>query len=225
MKKLFLLFSFSLFIGFASCTDDPEDNETIIIDPVTEEAHGFYIANEDWFGHDDGSVNYIQEDGKVHYRVYREANPGELLGATTQYATVYGDNVYFVSKQGLRFVVADAKTLKKKTAISYIGGDGRFFIGVSPDKGYIATSNGIKIFDIANLSVGASIENISGEVGNMCLVGDHAFAVVKSKGVHIINTRTDKLEKVIEGSYATLTQSKDGNVWIGAGSKLIKMNP
>ena len=63
-------------------------------------ANGFYIANEDWFGHDNGTVNYFKNDGTIVYRAYRAVNAGETFGVTTQYATIWGEYAYFVSKQG-----------------------------------------------------------------------------------------------------------------------------
>lgn len=229
MRHYLLLFSVILLSAFAiSCSDDDTRAPLEIPDstpPVTIPSSGFYILNEDWFGHDEGTVNYFKTDGSVVYRAYRKANSGDKLGVTTQFATIYGNYAYFISKQGNRFVVADAKTLKKKFETSDIGNDGRSFIGVTPTKGYISTYKGIKIFDIKNLSVKQSIDGITGEVGNMCVAGNRVFAIEKSVGIHIINAQTDVVENVISGSYAMLTQSKDGNIWIGANNKLIKLNP
>lgn len=206
-------------------------NDALVVLPDSEPsptilAQGFYVANEDWFGHDNGTVNYFKNDGSINYRVYRAANDaGEVLGTTTQFATIYGGNAYFVSKQGNRLVVADAKTLKKKASLTEINGDGRTFIGINPDKGYIATSDKITVFNIKDLKVEKTIEGISGEAGNMCLVGNYVFAVVKSKGLYVIDKTTDAVVKNITGSFESVVQSKDGTVWGGAGPKLIKIDP
>lgn len=235
MKRKFLYYVLPAIglISFSSCSDDDNENpdETIIIEDskpspaVTPE--GFYVVNEDWFGHDNGSVNYIKNDGSIDFRVYRAANPDEKLGVTTQFATIYGDNAYFVSKAGKTLIVADAGTLKAKaTSIENISGAGRSFLGINPEKGYIATLKGIDIFNIKTLTAEGSIPEISGETGNMCLVGKYVFAIVRSKGIYIINTETDKVEKLIEDTNcATVVQSKDGKVWIGAKETLIKVNP
>lgn len=205
-------------------------NDATIIIPdskpiAAKNSTGFYVANEDWFGHDNGSINFFKTDGDITYRAYRAANKDKKLGTTTQFATIYGDNAYFVSKQGKRLVVSDAKTLKSKVEIEDLNGnDGRSFIGITPEKGYIATSKGVTIFDIKNLKVGQNIEGVSGEAGDMCTFGNRAFVLVAKK-VTIINTTTDKLEKQIDGEYGCMTHGKDGNIWLGAGKKLIKLNP
>lgn len=238
MRKAYTSFALPLlsFLALSSCSND--DNFTEQIDPdntivvadsapsAVVSAQGFYVANEDWFGHDNGSVNYFKNDGSIIYRAYRAANSGEKLGVTTQFATIYGDNAYLISKQGNRFVVADAKTLKKKAVLTEIGGDGRAFVGINPKKGYISTGKGISIFNIETLKVEGSIAGISNQTGNMLLVGDYVFAITQSVGLQIINTKTDTVEKLISGTdFAMLTQSKDGKVWIGANKKLIQIDP
>lgn len=219
-------------IGFSACSDDDDyvdPDDTIIVEDskpsATVSSEGFYVVNEDWFGWDNGSVNYFKNDGSVVYRAFRAANNGEKLGVTTEFATIYGDNVYFVSKQGKRFVVADAKTFKEKKVITDIP-DGRAFVGINTKKGYISTYKGVSILNIETMSVEGTIAEISGETGNMCLVGKYVFAITKSKGAYVIDTETDKVERLIEATdFAMLTQGKDGSVWIGASKKLIKLNP
>jgi len=234
MKQLSYLFFFSFLSVLVSCSDDNDNtyenlDDTIVIEDskpqIAIPSNGFYIANEDWFGHDNGSVNYFNNDGTIVYRAYRAANKDESFGVTTQFATIYGDNAFFVSKQGNRLVVADAKTLKKKAAITEIGGDGRSFIGVSSNLGYIATSKGITIFNINDLKVDKAIPGIEGQAGNMCRIGKRVFALVQNKGIYVISTENNTSEHLIEGSYNCMTQSKDGSIWVGAGSKLFKVNP
>lgn len=240
MKKNFIYFSLPLLgaLTLASCseddniTTDPVTNpdDTVVLEDSTPspviDAEGFFVVNEDWFGHDNGTVNYFKNNGEIIYRAYRAANEGETFGVTTQFATIYGNNAYFVSKQGNRLVVADAKTMKKKAVLKEIGGDGRSFVGVTPQKGYIATAKGISIFNIETLSLEGTIAEVSGETGNMQLVGNYVFAVTKGKGVYVINTQTDAVEKLIDNTAAQMvTQSKDGSVWIAANQTLVQIDP
>lgn len=238
MRKHFIWVAMALAIGFASCSDD--DNNGSVEQPknydylndstatAQVDADGFYVCNEDWFGHSNGSVNFFKKSGDKYeatYRAYRAANPGEEFGATTQFATIWGDNAYFMSKQGNRLVVADAKTLKKKAVFTDLttGGDGRAFVGVNDTKGYVGTSNGIEVFDIAQLKQGAAIADVSGQIGAMALSAGKVFAV-SSTNLFIIDTATDKVVKTVEGSYSTLTVGKDGTVWV-ATDKLLGYDP
>ncbi|MDR0749888.1 MAG: Ig-like domain-containing protein, partial [Tannerellaceae bacterium] len=129
---------------------------------------GVFIVNEDWFGHNNSTLNYLYpETGTWNYKViqHENAEAGIQLGATTQHGAIYGGRFYLVSKQatdpgsatpGSRLAVADAATMKvvkehKVLAANENGtsiADGRSFLGVDEHKGYIGTSNGIFIIDL-----------------------------------------------------------------------------
>lgn len=241
-KKIFKIALYLFLIGvftlnIISCADDdkpinPDENVVLPDDkPLTPQlSTGFFVVNEDWFGHDNGTVNFFKNDGSVIYRAYRAANPGKHFGVTTQFATVYGDNIYFISKQGERLVIADAKTLKLKKEIRDIGGnDGRSFLGITPEKGYLATGGDVRIVSLTDFTVGNALPEIKGEAGDMCLVGNRAFILVNYTQCYVINTKDDTIEKLIieEGKkiLSGIVQTKDGNLWIGAGENLIQVNP
>lgn len=237
MKRNLLWLALSVLpIMFSACDkgeSDPDSGVSVIPDdqPAPKvEAGGFYVVNEDWFGHDNGTVNYFKKNGTgydITYRAYREANPNEedWFGVTTQYAMVWGDNVYFSSKQGNRLVVADAKTLKKKAIFTDLGGDGRAIVGVDDAKIYIGHGNGIVVLDVATMQLGNQIEGVSGQIGSMCAAGGRVFAVSQRNGIYVINVQTDELEEPIAGTYHTITRSKDGNVWAASNSGLVKVDP
>ncbi|MDE7125063.1 MAG: Ig-like domain-containing protein, partial [Muribaculaceae bacterium] len=46
---------------------------------------GTIILNEEWFGHTNGGLNYITEDGEIIYQAYERENPGMSFGCTSQY--------------------------------------------------------------------------------------------------------------------------------------------
>lgn len=236
MKKInWLTVGFALFVGacIASCSDDEANNHVQIkADDVVEasvQSGGFWVVNEDWFGHDNGTVNYFKQNSPTlytpSYRVYRAANENEILGVTTQFGAVWGDNIYLISKQGNRLVVADAKTLKKKAAFTELGGDGRAFVGVSDAKAYVGHSAGIAVFDIASLQITKQIEGVSGQIGMMCCTSGRVFAVSQNNGLYVINASTDELERTLEGTYYTLACSRDGSVWVAGSTGLTCLNP
>jgi hypothetical protein len=199
---------------------------------------GFFMVNEEWFGHTNGSVNFIANNGNVDYRVYSNVNNNQAFGATTQYGTIYGDKFYFVSKQaadggdtqytpGGRLVVANAQTMQKIAGFNTIGGaDGRSFTGVNEHKGYIATSNGIYTFDIDNLQVGSLIPTTNGgQVGNMIRTSQYVFAVKQSAGILVINPVTDTVITTISGSFHSIIQAKDGSIWAMQDQKVVNIHP
>ncbi len=192
-----------------------------------EYTNGVFIVNEDWFGKANGSINFINANDSVDYNVYKTVNPGEEFGVTSQYGTIYGDNFYIVSKQGNRLVVADSKTLQKKASFETIGADGRSFLGVNSKKGYIGSAKGIYLFDIENLKIGSLIDGTSkvGQVGNMIRTSKFVFAVSSTGGILVIDPKTHQIKQTIAGSFISVVQSKDGNVWGALSKKLVKINP
>lgn len=204
---------------------------------------GYFMVNEEWFGHTNGSVNFVGDNGQVYYRVYSDANNNQAFGATTQYGTIYGDKFYFISKQaadggdsqytpGGRLVVANALTMQKIAGFDNIGGgDGRSFIGVNEHTGYIGASNGIYLFDIDNLTVGSLIagtgggSQYAGQIGNMIRTSQYVFAVKQSAGVLIIDPKTNTLVQTISGAFHSIAQAKDGSIWAIQNQKLINIHP
>ena len=77
----------------------------VIVDPrdrtplADQYQDGTFWLNEDWFGHANGSVNYITPEREVKYRVYESQNPDQAFGCTAQYGMIYGDRLYVMSKQ------------------------------------------------------------------------------------------------------------------------------
>lgn len=210
--------------------------------------NGVFIVNEDWFGHQNSTLNFISNDGEWTYRVIQKENPGKELGATAQYGTIYGDKFYIISKQekdpgasivGGRLTIADAKTLKIEKQLTTFAtnsegksiADGRSFLGVDETKAYIGTTNGIYILDLTTNEIkgqisgaeGSATDLYSGQIGNMVRVDNKVYAVHQTKGLIVIDAITDKVKKVIpaeEGwGFGSVVLSKDGNLWLSLADK------
>lgn len=152
----------------------------VLATPCRAEEHsdytqGVFIVNEDWYGHQNSTVNYLRPDdpdGEYwEYRVFQTENPGHELGCTNQYGAIHNGRFYLIAKQdkdpgasvaGGRITVADASTMKMIKQLQVIDPygaqcDGRAFIGIDEHKGYISTSNGVWIFDLDKLEVTGQI--------------------------------------------------------------------
>ncbi len=194
---------------------------------TTDYTKGTFIMNEDWYGHQNSTINFLTDEGEWIYRVVQKENPGVELGCTAQYGTIYGDKFYVMSKQakdpgasitGGRITVLDAKTMKMEKQIQTISvdadgdsnADGRGFLGVDEHKGYVGTSNGIFVFNLDNNEIEGSVKGTgngeedgglgslySGQIGNMVRVNDRVYAVHQKSGLLVINPATDEVEKAI----------------------------
>lgn len=203
---------------------------------------GVFILNEDWFGHDNGSINfYSAKDDKMYYRVFRQENNGKTLGVTSQFATIFGDRMYIMSKQaaadnGGRLVVTDAATMKELASIDNIGGDGRAFVGVSPQKGYVGTSSGIYPLNLEDYTLGEMIQGTSsedglysGQIGDMLRMGDYIYAAAQGVGVYVISTETDRVHTTIElPNINTVFATAGGKLYAALdddNSEFVEINP
>lgn len=188
---------------------------------------GTFIVNEDWYGHQNSTLNFLTDDGEWIYRVIQKENPGVEIGATAQYGAIYGDKFFVMAKQpkdpgasitGGRITVCDAKTMKVLKQIENIAvddkgssiADGRGFLGVDEHKAYVGSSNGIYVLDLDSLKITGSVSGAGndsddpyqqlygGQIGNMVRVNDRVFAVHQKNGLLVINPATDEVEQTVE---------------------------
>lgn len=223
----------------------PDYTGAVAVEPYEQApvdyTQGLFLVNEDWYGWDNGTVNFLTSDGRWVYRAFRRENPGETLGVTTQYGAIYGGRFFFVSKQanntagtstGGRLVVADALTLKRVAAFDEIGGDGRSFVGVDEHTAYIGTSSGITRLDLESMSLGETIAGTGGEgglyagqIGAMVRAGSYVFAAKQAVGVLVIDAATHTLHTTIDlPTISTLTLGRDGGVWAADATSLVRID-
>lgn len=204
-------------------------------------SNGFFIINEDWGGHAMGSINWIDSKGNLCYNVDNKANDNtEVLGATSEYGQIYGGYFYAMSKQAPGLVIMNAETMQVVKSFdtlsgNEVSGDGRAVLGVSTDKVYVGTDEGIFVLDIANdFTLGETpIEGTgwdettsSSQIGMMVRVGKYVFAAKKSVGILVIDPETDTVAETIENkNVCGLTADRNGTVWAVAKSDIIRINP
>lgn len=69
----------------------------------TDYSSGIFFVNEDWYGHQNSTVNYLRPDDADgdywQYRVIQAENPGMELGCTNQYGAIWNGRFYLIAKQ------------------------------------------------------------------------------------------------------------------------------
>jgi len=211
--------------------------------------NGVFFINEDQYGLNLGSVNYYNYDySEMEYGVFTTANPKANLGVTPQHAQMYGGRLYIMSKQasyssatnsGGRLCVLDGTTLKLQGTIVSFGSadstyDGRSYCAVNNDKGYVATSAGIFVLDVATMTTTGPIagsESVakgdytnlySGQSGDMVRVGGYVYAVKQGEGLLVIDVTTDAVVKVIPfPNIVTVFVTAGGHMYVANNSREI----
>lgn len=186
-------------------------------------SEGVFILNEDWFGHNNSTVNYLLPDATDgnywYYRVFKSNNEGVELGTTAASGEIWNGKFYIICKQdaneafgatGGRINVADAKTMQVEYQISTIGSeddqaDGRSFVGVDEHKGYVSTSNGVWILDLDSHEIIGKIEGsdsgeeslYSGQSGTMVRAAGKIFIANQDLGLLVVDPAEDKVIQTI----------------------------
>ncbi|NLZ95362.1 MAG: DUF5074 domain-containing protein [Bacteroidales bacterium] len=208
-------------------------DESQIEVPIKEEttafdfSKGFFIVNEGQFGKGGGVVNFYNSiTNKVDTNLFVKINPGKDLGNTTQFATIYNEQMYLVSKQG-DLVTANPNTLVETGRIKDFNkeaADGHAFCGVTAELGLVSTTKGIFKLNLSPLSLGDKIEGITGTIGELLQYREHVYAVGNNK-IYVLNTNTWEVDKTFDNGKSGLTVSKDGMIWSTHDNLLLKINP
>ena len=212
--------------------------------------NGIIFVNEDRYGANQGSINFYNYDyDEMEYNVFAIMNPGVKLGVTSQHAQLFGGRLFVVSKQangneaagstvGSRLAVLDAATLRQQAAILRFGAtpdsiyDGRAFCAVNNAKGYVSTSAGIFVLDVATMTTSGPIEgtqsNAKGDYnslyydqcGDMVRFGQYVFAVQQGKGLHVIDSAVDRVVATLPfPDIVTVFVTAGGNLYVANNSR------
>ncbi|MBS7562820.1 DUF5074 domain-containing protein [Mucilaginibacter sp. Bleaf8] len=192
--------------------------------------NGFFQINEGWFGHGTGTVGFYRYDTqKLEDSVYTKENPGKTLdpvSSTLEYGTIFNNKLFLVSKVGGPIVVTDAYSLKETGRVASAGGnDWRAFVGIDANKGLVSSQKGVFPLDLTTLTIGAKIDAISGQAGDMIKAGNYVFVLAQTGGVIILNASDYSVAKKISGMVVGFARTPDGAVWAAGGTSLVKINP
>ena len=223
-----------VFSKFSGASNEYDGNIKYL--PATVDyTKGVFMVNEDWYGHNNSTTNYLTRDGKFVYNNTTE------IGATACFGAAWGNRYYIIAKQakdngskveGGRITICDANTMRIIKQIKDIDGkDGRSFCGVDEHKAYVSTSEGIYTLDLDEQTVGAAVKNADGgdaglgQCGNMVRLGDYVYATEYGKSLRIIDCNTDRIVATISSAKVySITMSKDGQLWVSTDKGISRVN-
>ncbi|MFB6457878.1 DUF5074 domain-containing protein [Chitinophaga sp. Hz27] len=225
-KRLYGAIFLATAISLGACH---KDDNNIGSTPAKYEG-GFFIANEGWFGHENGDLHFYTYAGdSLQTSVYKKENPADSLGKPSnslEFATVFNNKMYIVVKAGGPLVATDVRTMKETgRAASLPKNDGHAFVGIDQYRGLLSTGDGVYPVSLTTLSIDKKVDSISGYVGDMIVAGKYAFALSQTDGIVAINTADYKFAKRFGKANQGFAISKDGTVWAATSDSLISINP
>lgn len=180
--------------------------ENKVIVPGADYSKGCLIINEGWFGHESGSISfYNYEKNSIEHWCYKNQNFGDVLGVTSQSATLWNGKLYVCSKEDNQLVVMDPKTLYAEKSCGKLANYQAYeFIGLNEDYGVI-THGGY--FSRVNLKTFETITLMA--VGNTYAGTGSGIAY---NGKLLLNVKGQKIYKIdIETLCGDLSQYNWGN--------------
>lgn len=200
MLKHLFLFLLCLLPSLAMWADDKE----------FQFSDGFFIVNEDWYGHNNSTINWFGHDGQIVRRVVQTVNGANVqLGCTAPVGVIAGGKMFVTSKQeqdpgasvtGGRLTVLDAETMRviKQWQQFPSGGDGRDVCAVTEAKVYVGSTQGVYVLDVPSLQITGLVRGTEtggqlyfGQVGTILPVGGQVFVCSQSDGLLVIDPATD----------------------------------
>ena len=222
--------------------------ENKVIVPGADYSNGCFVVNEGWFGHETGSVSYYNfKDNSLEHWAYKNQNYGEMLGTTSQSATLWNGKLYICSKSGNQLTVVDPKTLYVEKSGQVLPGTRQAyeFAGLNDQYGVVTANGDVYRVDLKTFEA-VQIWMSDTYVGCGSAVVYEGKLLLNVKGKKIRALEVDKiLGDLSQYSYKTpfpyqdldimtsggcrFVLGKDKNVYTvesgSAGNNLIKIKP
>jgi len=202
---------------FAGCE---KDRDVVIESDFT---HGVYIINEGSFQASNGSISYFDPSaGRITNGIFMAANQ-RPLGDVVQSMAVVGDTAGFIVVNGsgkVEFVrLKDFRATSAPVPVVYP----RFFLPVTPDKGYLSAGSmegRIYVFDLHTREITDSIMVGNGpetlvKLNNHVFVANSGGWIVDST-VSVVDINTDEVvSTILVGKVPQdLSLDRDNKLWV-----------
>lgn len=183
---------------------------------------GTFVVIEGNMTSENGTLVFIDKNGKVYENIYEDANGGEEIGNVVQDMYIHKGKLYLITQNGNsmggagRFIVCDLKTMKKENAIQMdfyregilcwpqhivVADNGKAYIQYSTSD--MEQSSGIRTIDLSTLTVAEN--DLANTSGAFTVEGATKARMVMSRGkifagrgnsIVIINPENDNVKVI-----------------------------
>ncbi len=232
LQKLLLLLTLGMLLDACS-KDDDYFRERPGMDPIEKGApyaNGFFVITEGSYGQAAGTVHFYAYDADtIITRAYEKANPGKItsnasLANTLQFATVYNQKLYLVSKMNGPIIRLDARTLKEERRYNQETSNWRSLIGVKENQGLVSAADGVYSINLNTLGVQYKLSSVSAvNTGDMLKEGNYVY-LLQTNGAKIIDATNYSFVKGFANISRGFARTPNGKVWASTGSRLIAID-
>ncbi|MCD2424193.1 DUF5074 domain-containing protein [Niabella pedocola] len=230
--KLLLLLTLGLLLQACS-KDDDYFRERPRPDPLENAqpySNGFFVITEGSYGQTAGTVNfYAYGADTVITRAYEKANPGKItsnasLSSTLQFACLYNQKLYLISKLNGPILRLDARTLKEEARYNQESSNWRSLIGVKDNQGLVSAADGVYAINLNTLGVQYKLSAVSAvNTGDMLKEGNYVY-LLQANGAKIIDATNYSFVKGFANINRGFARTPNGKVWASTGSRLIAID-
>ena len=231
-NKSFYLLLLAIFPFIWSCDDENPE-------PLAESLYGngILVVNQGNFGQGNGSLDfYNTAENTLTRNVYEKENE-EAVGGIIQNVTFNADQMYIISNNSDKIVVADANTLQMLNTVE--GLTTPRYISINGEKAYVSVwgpytedftleESEVAVLDLSDFSIEKRIPVAGGPEG-IISIGNKIFVANSfSNVITVIDTETDEVIEEISTEFGPthLLQDKNGKLWVSYSSGfLVAFNP
>lgn len=212
-----------------STTDKTVSKETMV---KVFSSKGVYILNEP-------NMTAVEEMRGINKHIFGSKTVDRFIigdynsfGTTNQYIENWNGVIYNVApfaQEGVIFSSFDAikgTFLKAVKSIPGSNTQANTFVGVTPELGVLATSNGAYLVNLSDFTLSSAVLKGSESAYDLFVRDGYLFIIASDKAIayKIDNLSTDTEPTILGDANTGFVQSKDGYVWAANGNTLLRIN-
>lgn len=229
LTRLFAIVATTTIFFACTKTDFVEIRRYNLLENATY-ANGFFIITEGSYGQVSGTVNfYTYGADTVATKRYEKENPGKTTAnaaktSTLQFATMYNNRLYLISKDNGPVIKLNAYTLKEEARYNQETSNWRSLIGINENYGLISANDGVYSVNLNNLNVQYRLSSVSAVNTGDMLKDEGYVYILQSNGAKIISSANYSFVKGFSNITRGFAKTPNGKVWASTGSRLIAID-
>ncbi len=213
-----------------SCSKNEDILSPTPVTPVAKYADGFFVITEGSYAQTSGTVQfYAYGADTISTKVYEKENPGMISSnaaktSTLQFATLYNNKLYLISKINGPVIKLNAETLKEELRYNQETSNWRSLIGITATEGLMSAADGVYVFNLNTLTPQYKLSTVSASnTGDMLKDSNYVY-LLQSNGTKIISSTNYSFVKSFSNINRGFAKTPNGKVWGASSNRLISID-